>query len=129
MRVRSHKRYTVSLLLAAFLSVLALCAGAVRAEAEALLVRDYYSLFSEDEVQALDEQCRAFYEKNGLIDTGVRASVFGAAYRILVFPGQADLPDREDTAKLYRELYRTFLPNLVLQRMVRINYTDNKETP
>ena len=82
MRVRSHKRYTVSLLLAAFLSVLALCAGAVRAEAEALLVRDYYSLFSEDEVQALDEQCRAFYEKNGLpifILTADNAAVGGSA--------------------------------------------------
>ena len=86
--------------------------------------------FAPDEGERAHRLSRlAFYEKNGLMDTGVRASVFGAAYRILVFPGQTGMPDREDTAKLYKELYRTFLPNPVLERMVRITSTDNKETP
>ena len=68
----------------------------------------------------------AFYERNGLRDTGVRGSVFGADYRILVFPSPsgAPLPEPEDTARLYRDLYRTFLPEPVLNRAVRISYNE-----
>ena len=67
----------------------------------------------------------AFYEKNGLTDTGVRANVFGADFRILAFPSSADPPDREETATLYRELYRTFMPESVLKRAVRISFAES----
>ena len=68
----------------------------------------------------------AFYERNGLIDTGVRGWAFGADYRILVFPSPsgAPIPEPEDTARLYRDLYRTFLPEPVLNRAVRVSYKE-----
>lgn len=66
----------------------------------------------------------AFYAKNGLTDTGVRAVVFGAAFRILTFPAPSGLPDREETAGLYRKLYRVFLSEADMERAVRISNTD-----
>ena len=66
----------------------------------------------------------AFYEKNGLIDTGVRAVVFGAAFRILTFPSPSGPPDRKNTAELYRKLYRVFLSEADMERAVRISSTD-----
>lgn len=90
-------------------------------------------LESDDPDHAPDEGERtrrlrrlAFYERNGLIDTGVRGCVFGADFRILVFPSPSDapIPEPEDTARLYRGLYRTFLPEPVLNRAVRISYNE-----
>ena len=66
----------------------------------------------------------AFYEKNGLTDTGVRAVVFGAAFRILTFPSPSGPPDRKNTAELYRKLYRVFLSEADMERAVRIGCTD-----
>lgn len=84
-------------------------------------------LESDDPDFAPDEKERgvrnrriAFYERNGLIDTGMRTTVFGADYRVLAFPSGAPLPDTVETALLYRSLYARVLPDRLLTKVLTV---------
>ncbi len=82
MPVRKQKHNRGLLLLMGLLLCLLISGGAAAAEAETALVADYYSLFTADEVRSLDEQCRAFYDRNGLpvfILTADNATVGGSS--------------------------------------------------
>lgn len=60
-----------------------------------------------------------FYEKNGLVDTGARATVFHVDFRILALP-VGEMPDTAEAERVYAALYRSILPEHVYRRMVRI---------
>ena len=50
-----------------------------------------------------------FYLRNGLLETGVKATVYGVDFRLLSLPvGVAPTP--EETRRLYGQLYRVILP-------------------
>ena len=55
------------------------------------------------------EHRRAFYLRNGLYETGVRARVYGVTYRILALPvGERVSP--AEARRVYAELYYVILP-------------------
>ena len=61
----------------------------------------------------------AFYLRNGLMDTGVTAEVYGVAYRILALPlGRAVTPD--EARRVYAALYHSILPKRVYDERVFI---------
>lgn len=60
-----------------------------------------------------------FYLKNGLVETGVRAKVFGVGFRLLALP-VGTLPSPEDTRRAYSTLYRAVLPEKLYDEKVRI---------
>ena len=48
-----------------------------------------------------------FYEKNGALPTGIKATVFGVPYCLLFFPLQgANLPDKETLCQHFSNIYR-----------------------
>lgn len=55
------------------------------------------------------ERRRAFYLRNGLYETGVRARVYGVTYRILALP-VGERVSAEDARCVYAELYHVILP-------------------
>ena len=58
-----------------------------------------------------------FYLRNGMLDTGVKANVFGADFILLRMPvGKTDA----DFGAIYQNIYRTILPWLVFRAMVRM---------
>ena len=59
----------------------------------------------------------AFYLQNGLVETGVRATVYGVDYLILSLP-VGNRPDPEQTRRVYAELYRAILPPRLYERWV-----------
>lgn len=60
-----------------------------------------------------------FYLRNGLTDTGVRATVFGVPYGILTLPlGTVIAPDAVRDA--YARLYRTMLPKEMYDNNIQI---------
>lgn len=67
-----------------------------------------------------------FYEKNGLVDTGARATVFHVDFRILALP-VGDIPDTAEAERAYAALYRSILTARTFRRMVRIGR--KRETP
>ncbi len=73
-----------------------------------------------EEDRAIRERRLSFYIRNGMIDTGVTANAFHVEYRILAMPaGKAATED--EIALLYETLYRTNMPKLIADRMVRVN--------
>ena len=66
----------------------------------------------------------AFYLRNGLRDTDVKATVFGAQFKILTLPlGSA--VSREEVRQKYAALYRALLPPVLFQEKVFI-YNDDE---
>ena len=60
-----------------------------------------------------------FYLRSGMTDTGVRAAVWGAEYRVLRFAcGPAATAD--EAAEWYRQLYREILPPPLYRFKVRV---------
>ena len=59
-----------------------------------------------------------FYARNGLRDTGVRARVYGADFRILTMPlpDRPDAPGAEEVRRRYAALYRAMLPPELYRR-------------
>ena len=74
---------------------------------------------AEGAERLLRQRRRSFYLRNGLLETGVRAHVYGVDYRILRAPG-AGTPDDEETASGYAALYRSFLPAGLFARHVSV---------
>ena len=61
----------------------------------------------------------AFYLRNGLVDTGVRATVWGVEYRILALPvGRAPTPAQ--ARETYAALYRAIFPPRVFASRVKL---------
>lgn len=73
---------------------------------------------AEGEEKTLRERRLAFYSRNGFIDTGVRARVFGVDYRILCLPISENPPSA--AAEVYAALYRSFLPSTVFRRFISL---------
>ena len=61
-----------------------------------------------------------FYLRNGLTDTSVTATVYGADFRILALPVGAPLAPGE-TRRVYGALYRAMMPPRIYARMVDIH--------
>ena len=92
---------------AAFLQ--ALIGGPLRRADVALLEVDDPDRADKPEERALRRRRLAFYLRNGLCDTGARATVYGAAFRILALPG-GETVDAEQARGVYAALYKAILP-------------------
>ncbi len=60
-----------------------------------------------------------FYQRNGVLDTGITAQVLGVEFRLLFFGGQRK-PDPEAVRALYSAFYRSFFPPKVYASKVLI---------
>ena len=69
---------------------------------------------------SIRERRLAFYLRNGLCDTGVRARVFGVDFRILSLP-VGERPSPEQTREVYAQMYRIILPPKLYSRHVIID--------
>lgn len=65
----------------------------------------------------------AFYLRNGLKDTGLRPRVFGVDFTILWFPN-TPVPTAEDARAVYENLYRSFLPAAVYEKILVFDPSD-----
>lgn len=70
-----------------------------------------------DEEVSLRNRRLAFYLRNGLMDTGVRAKVYGVDFRILSLP-VGHRPPFNEAREIYAELYHTILPPKLYQKWV-----------
>lgn len=61
----------------------------------------------------------AFYLRNGLADTGVRATVWHVAYRVLALP-VGRIPTPIEAREIYGALYRAIMPPRVYAAMVEL---------
>ncbi len=83
-----------------------------------LEVDDPDSAESGEERAACERRIR-FYLKNGMRDTGARARTFGVDYRILEYPA-GEVHSREEAGEIYSRIYRSFLPESLFRRNVKI---------
>lgn len=97
----------------------ALSAGQLREFDCVLLEVDHPAFAETDAERGIRERRLRFYLRNGLVETGVEARVYGAEYRILTFPF-ARPRDAEDTRETYAALYRAIMPPRIYARMVAI---------
>lgn len=88
-------------------------------EADAVLLEIDDPDFAEGEERLHRLRRERFYHRNGLVDTGVTANVFGVDFKILEVPRRA-LHDRETCQDYYRELYRRLLPSDMFSREVKV---------
>ena len=88
-------------------------------EADIVLLEIDDPSFAEGEEREHRLRREAFYLRNGLIDTGLRACVFGVDFRILEVPvhGQHTI---DICRPGYSAVYRHILPVLLYRRMVSI---------
>ena len=89
---------------------------------EALRAADCVVGEVEDPDTAQDEGSRStrerrlrFYLRNGVLDTGVRARVYGVDYRVLELP-TARTHSREALREIYAALYQSMLPPAFFRR-------------
>ena len=68
---------------------------------------------------ALRRRRLAFYLRNGLSDTGVRATVFGVDFQVLALPVGSPV-SREKAQDLYAQLYRIILPPESYSKWVKV---------
>ena len=69
--------------------------------------------------RGIRERRLRFYLRNGLSDTGVRASVFGVEYIVLTLPvGRPQ--SREAFKDIYETLYHSFLSDKIYKRRVAV---------
>lgn len=97
----------------------ALIDGPLKGQGTVLLEVDEPSRADTPEERALRVRRLHFYLRNGLHDTAVLATVYGAAYRILTLPGSGALTP-EEVRGLYAELYHAILPPEVYAQRVFI---------
>ena len=85
-----------------------------------LLEVDDPAFAESEEKKKVCERRLAFYFRNGLLDTGARARTFGVNFLILEFPlGKPH--SQAEAGALYSRIYRSNLPKLVFEHMVKIN--------
>lgn len=76
------------------------------------------------DVRALRQRRIRFYERNGFVDTGLRADLFHTNFRLieLRLDAATDAPHAPDTLRsIYLSIYRSFLPEQLYQEMVHIS--------
>ena len=84
----------------------------------------YESILQPSDNAGQRKRRQAFYLRNGLRDTDVKATVFGAQFKILTLPlGSA--VSREEVRQKYAALYRALLPPALFQEKVFI-YNDDE---
>lgn len=84
-----------------------------------------YELESDAEKRALQKRRYDFYIRNGYVDTGVKVKLFSVDYRIL----EMDKGKRyswEEISKLYKGIYKSFLPWFLYIRFVKIKKTGSE---
>ena len=101
----------------------ALIDGPLRGADTALLEVDDPDRADDCEERALRRRRLAFYLRNGLYDTGARATVYGAAFRILALPG-GETVDAEQARGVYAALYKAILPPHAYRHRVVIEGPD-----
>ena len=74
----------------------------------------------DDQEKAICERRLAFYLRNGLLDTGARARVFGADFLLLEFP-KGEPHSREEASALYSRIYRSFISKRICEQAVIIS--------
>lgn len=72
-----------------------------------------------EEDRVLQERRYNFYLRNGFVDTGVKANVFGADF-ILIEMNLGRTHSQDEIKKLYLNNYKSFLPRLMYYRKVKI---------
>ena len=92
----------------------------LRGAACVLVEVDDPSLAGSDREKAVRERRLAFYLGNGLLDTGARARTFGADFLILEFP-KGEPHSRAEAERIYAQIYRSFLPGRICEKMVLIS--------
>lgn len=106
---------------AAFLQ--ALIGGPLRGADVALLEVDDPDRADDCGERALRRRRLMFYLRNGLCDTGARATVYGAAFRILALPGGDVIPP-EQAREMYAALYKAIFPPHTFRHRVVIEGPD-----
>ena len=101
----------------------ALIEGPLRGAGTVLLEVDDPERADSPEERALRWRRLAFYLRNGLYDTGVRAVVYGVAYRILALPGGEPLTAGQARG-VYAALYRAIFPPHTYRHRVIIEGND-----
>ncbi len=97
----------------------ALC-GAVLREADIVLLEIDDPAAAEGEELAHRLRREAFYARNGLIDTGITAQVFGADFRLLEIPVHGTHA-KETCRAGYDAIYRRLLPPLLFRHNIHIS--------
>lgn len=101
----------------------ALIDGPLRDAGAVLLEVDDPDRADHPEERALRRRRLAFYLRNGLYDTGARATVYDAAFRILALPGNETItPDQ--AREMYAALYRSIFPPHTYRHRVIIEGPD-----
>ena len=81
------------------------------------IVNPRYALSAQKREEC--ERRERFYVRNGLADTGAQAVTFGVEYKILEYPARR-AHTRAETERIYASLYRSYLPEQVYARQVKI---------
>ena len=97
----------------------ALIAGPLRSFDCVLAEVDDPDFVGDAEERVHRERRIRFYLRNGLRETGVRASAFGAKFRILALP-VGERRDDSTIRQIYSDLYRSFLPDWMYKSQVRV---------
>ena len=69
---------------------------------------------------ALRRRRLVFYLKNGLVETGVKATVYGVDFDILTLPVR-ERPSADGVRRMYARLYRAILPPPLYEKWVKIH--------
>lgn len=72
-----------------------------------------------EEDRLLQQRRYNFYMRNGFVDTGVKANVFGADF-IIIELKLGSVHTQDEIKKLYLNHYKSFLPRLMFYRKVKI---------
>lgn len=97
----------------------ALSGAQLRAFDAVLLEVDDPSAVPPGAERGIRERRLRFYLRNGLVETGVTARVFGAEFRLLALPGRTP-PDADAVRGDYAALYRAMLPARLFRREILI---------
>ena len=76
-------------------------------------------LETEEAERRTKERRMQFYLRSGVRDTGVLTRLFGVDYRIMEYP-LSRLHSPTEIASIYEAIYRSFLPDPVYQKQVRV---------
>jgi len=91
----------------------------LRERCDILLIEVEDPLHVSGSEQTVRHKRLEFYQKNGIISTGVTAVVFGVEYLLLEYPlGTTHTP--MEAAEAYDTLYRSLLPGLIYRRNIFI---------
>ena len=105
----------------------ALIEGPLKGEAAILLEVDEPSCAETPGEEEIRNRRLAFYLRNGLVDTGAMATVYGVTYRILCLNAQS-VPTPDEARRLYAALYHAVLPPQIYRQRVFIEGFD-ESTP